>query len=635
MILETLALVKSAAATIITTKKIYDDLIKKTFIDKRNKSERIEKLSARLNQYLVQEAKKLRSIKTIVHPGRKIDLLRIYTPLTVENQADGRTFKMDDFDIQILRSEKPKVVIDTAGMGKSTLFKYIFLSCIKQDYKIPFLIELRKIGTNQTIEEFIRESISNKKVAFSIEDVNEMLLSGNCVILLDGLDELDSTMIPRIIDNINSMIGDNTNNRILLSTRKIDILNLSDEFEIFKIKTLERNESISLLIRYGLGEVDYMEELIKEVNDRYEEIEHLLENPLTASLLFKSYDYKNYIPMKKSIFYRQVYDALYESHDLSKGIGFRRKKESALDFDEFFKACCIVGFITYRVGKVEFSRAEMIDHIKEVLIQAPELKFKPAQFLSDMLDSVPFLVREGEDIRWMHKSFQEYFAAQALSEFFRDTSHVTLASILGSKNRKHENVLDFFYEMDTRAYTLQIIKPLIKVYKEREKRTTESGDKIHPDLRRLAESFGFRRFLIYAGKDMRADETDEIVDFNVDAEKLFMLILGGEILIIMETYKEDFFWEIASRKKASYVKIGGDFFKISEDKMGDIKRIIEDNSYIGFSKAPFPSLKEGNVATLESLLKNRSFFKIDLGLAEQEVNNFEKLQDIPKSLFEF
>ena len=62
-----------------------------------------------------------------------------------------------------------------------------------------------------------------------------------------------------------------------------------------------------------------------------------LANPLLVSLLFKAFEYKQQVPFKKHVFYRQVYDALYHHHDLTKEPGFERKKHSGLDLEDFHR----------------------------------------------------------------------------------------------------------------------------------------------------------------------------------------------------------------------------------------------------------------------------------------------------------
>lgn len=55
-------------------------------------------------------------------------------------------------------------------------------------------------------------------------------------------------------------------------------------------------------------------------------INEFLKNPLLVSLLFAAFDFKQTIPLKKHIFYRQVFDAYFDSHDLSKGDSYVHEK---------------------------------------------------------------------------------------------------------------------------------------------------------------------------------------------------------------------------------------------------------------------------------------------------------------------
>lgn len=91
------------------------------------------------------------------------------------------------------------------------------------------------------------------------------------------------------------------------------------DFQAFQIKDLKEPEAYALLGRYdGNGETS--QRLIAELKaERNKSVKEFLKNPLLVTLLFIVYDYKTTIPFKKHFFYSQIYDALYEGHDLSKG----------------------------------------------------------------------------------------------------------------------------------------------------------------------------------------------------------------------------------------------------------------------------------------------------------------------------
>ena len=134
---------------------------------------------------------------------------------------------------------------------------------------------------------------------------------------------------------------------------------------------------------------------------------------LLTSLLYKSFDHKLTIPLRKHLFYRQVFDALYETHDLSKERGeFQRPKKCGLDIDQLKQILRRVGFLTYGKNKVEFTKDELLTFIHKAKESSSDTKSAPSSILHDLTHAVPLMVKDGNYIRWTHKSIQEYFAAQ-------------------------------------------------------------------------------------------------------------------------------------------------------------------------------------------------------------------------------
>ena len=95
-------------------------------------------------------------------------------------------------------------------------------------------------------------------------------------------------------------------------------------------------------------------------------LEDLMVNPMLVSLLYKAYSYHPKVPFKKQIFYRQVFDALFDMHDSTKGGAFVRKKHCNLDIDEFHLVMRDLGFTTAKLGKIEYEKDAISDIIKSI-----------------------------------------------------------------------------------------------------------------------------------------------------------------------------------------------------------------------------------------------------------------------------
>ena len=140
-------------------------------------------------------------------------------------------------------------------------------------------------------------------------------------------------------------------------------------------------------------------------------------------LLYKAYSYKPTIPFKKHIFYRQVYDALFESHDLTKGGAFVREKHSVLDIEDFHRVMRALGFMSVKSGKVEYDKDEILKLIRRSKDMCPGINFSPAKLLKDLDLTVPLLCREGQYYRWAHKSLQDAQRRDGPRVMPRDGTH--------------------------------------------------------------------------------------------------------------------------------------------------------------------------------------------------------------------
>lgn len=143
-----------------------------------------------------------------------------------------------------------------------------------------------------------------------------------------------------------------------------------------------------------------------------------------TSLLFKSFEYRRTIPLRKHIFYRQIFDALFEGHDLTKE-AYNRKKHCGLDIDQFSEVLRYFSFITYREDKFNSTKDEILGYLAKAISLSSNKATVPSALLHDLTHGVPLIIKEGHDYRWIHRSMQEYFAALWIC---RDT--VEKASIL-------------------------------------------------------------------------------------------------------------------------------------------------------------------------------------------------------------
>ena len=105
----------------------------------------------KFEDYLIRTYHKLSSINILVFPNQQINIEDIYYPLTIDSTRDRTSKKLDVIDIEFVKKYQRFLISDTAGMGKSTLSKWIGLSLIKSGSSIPILIELKRLKSNHKV----------------------------------------------------------------------------------------------------------------------------------------------------------------------------------------------------------------------------------------------------------------------------------------------------------------------------------------------------------------------------------------------------------------------------------------------------------------------------------------------------
>ncbi len=463
--LETVKTISTMAAPF--TKAIIDVWLKPK-LTKFLKTQKTDKqlleysVAEKFDEYLQRTYEKHTYLTTIVFQNQKKRLVDLYLPLTVKSAKDSREIVIDSYRPEFLPDEKKVLLTDTAGMGKSTILKLMFLSCIERNKGLPVFVELRKLRHDKRILDVIYSELNALGEDFDKDFVLRLINRGDFVFFLDGYDEIPFDERQAVTQDLQNFVSKARNNLFMVTSRPETSLASFPDFQRFSVEPLKKDEAFGLIGKYGQGG-SLSEELIKKLKrPELKPIEEFLTNPLLVSLLYKSYEYKSTIPFKKHIFYRQVYDSLFESHDLTKEGGFERRKHSQLDIEDFHRVLRSLGILTVKLGQIEFEKDRLISLLREARSQCPSLEFKEADFLRDLLSTVPLFLCEGDHYRWAHKSIQEYFAAQFICFDAKGNQAPMLRAISTSKNNaKYANLLDLCYDIDYKTFRRSIIYDLI------------------------------------------------------------------------------------------------------------------------------------------------------------------------------
>lgn len=450
----------------------------------------------------------------------------IYIPLSLclsENSRDKKGIQINAYPKELLDKYQRVLITDTAGMGKSTLMKRMFLDVIDNKHGIPFFVELRRISSTNDILNEISVQLGGLDNKFDSDLLTRLFREGGNIFFFDGYDEIPSQQKSFVTSNIQEFVSKVPDNKFILTSRPEEELAGLGNFQEFRIKELKKEESYELLRKYdNQGNISKL--LINKLKSgNYTMISDFLKNPLLVTLLFVAFDYKQTIPLKKHIFYRQVFDAYFDSHDLSKGDGYVHEKKSKLDIDDFDKVMRRIGFECLRRQQIEFTKDELLNIVDTARANFPSLSFTSMGLLSDLLKAVPLFCQDGVYYKWVHKSLQEYFAAEFIYKDSKSNQDAILSKLYNSKKiDSYINLLDLYFDIDPNVFQKNIVKPFLEAFVDYYEQNYISGSSLPYEevCWRLTMTFGNR---IVAGRiEMGDDKPSSYFDdiYNICHEKI-------------------------------------------------------------------------------------------------------------------
>ena len=472
-----------AAAIVEIAKPLFPLLVEKLVIPKLeefgNKLKRINKellvsKAEHYQEYFERSYNKYSIINTLVFHNSQRQLKDIYVAQTLvkENRvgSDKEAVKIARFPIELMKKYKKILITDTAGMGKSTILKRMFIDLLENSQAnigIPIYIELNRLGKERTILNEIQDELNSLSEDFDNDLLLKLIQTGGFVFFLDGYDEIsikDRNEVTIDVHNFISKAGDK--NYYILTSRPESSLASFGDFQSFKIQPLTEEEAFELLEKYDLSKKKELSKSLVELlkSGQYKTIDEYLTNPLLVSLLFTAYDYKRSIPFEKHRFYGVVFEAYFEKHDSSKPIK-SRTKHSGLNYDGFDSILRYVGYKCLTNIGVKFDEDTVLNTIREAKENNRNLDFYESAFLKDLTSSVPLFCMDGTDYKWVHKSLLEYFAARFIFCDAKQNQDKILSAICNSEHKeKYINMLDIYYDIDFKGFSKNITLPICERY---------------------------------------------------------------------------------------------------------------------------------------------------------------------------
>jgi len=370
--------------------------------------------------YILSAKMKYGSIKTLLYKNEPKPFYSFYIPNNVEHWT-GRSLlsTLTSVTVESLTAISNFIILGgIGGLGKSMMLRHLLLDAIdKYDTfrHVPVFVPLKDY-TGLPLADFIYSRINTLNNIVSRDAFDAALSNGLCLLLFDGLDEMDGERSRCFEGELEHFADRYPKNHYIISSRPYQSFAAFTRFTVLKILPFTKEQSVNLIKRIEFRE-DEPDIKVKFLNliqsSRYEIHRSFIENPLLLTIMLLTFERYADIPTKMHNFYQEAFITLYKTHDANKG-SYRRTFKSALDIDDFSDYFAEFCFHTYRESKFEFSEAEFADYFGKLHVN--EKAVKPSDFAYDLYNNLCLMLLDGGKYCFTHRSFQEYFCALFFSK---------------------------------------------------------------------------------------------------------------------------------------------------------------------------------------------------------------------------
>ena len=242
-----------------------------------------------------------------------------------------------------------------------------------------------------------------------------------------------------------------------------------ENFKLFSLCPLEHEQSEKLIWNLDFSYV-IKKSFIDEINShKFSKYETFISVPLLLSILFLTYADNMIIPETLQAFYERAFETMLYRHDRLEKYGYIRELESGISYEEYRSIFVYFCYISYFQERYSFSERSLIDFIV-LAAQKSEIKINPHKFKNDLIEATCMLYKDGRDYTFIHRSFQEYFAALYVSKKSDIEQSGFCSSYLDMNNLQNriEKIDDFFrmlYAIEPERFELIVLKPILsKIY---------------------------------------------------------------------------------------------------------------------------------------------------------------------------
>lgn len=390
--------------------------------------------------YAQQTHKKTSFVRILCDKKNDVPLYDVYVG---GNFTSNQHRLSDEGVIQHIVEGNNIIINGSGGAGKTFFMKHLWQTIFRNPKGLlPIFVDLRalnEVKTSLDLKSFLRITIGSRG-HLSEELFDYFCTNGRFCFILDGFDELRDDIREGVQGQILGMAEKFTKCSFVVSSRQHQRFAGWQGFRVFDSDPFSYEKVLELIGKVPFN-TDYKKTFQRHLTEKfYNEHRHFLSNPLLCVMMLMTFKENMTIPKNMNVFYDQAFNTLFVWHDATKA--FSRQK--SMDIDEFRRSFGVFCLLSYYNQVHEFSAVQLIEYIKlSNKVLGSELN--EVDIKKEYVESVNMLQEEGLGYVFIHRSFQEYFAAYAMMNVV-GSKMVEFIKVF--KGRPADNVMPIAYEMD-------------------------------------------------------------------------------------------------------------------------------------------------------------------------------------------
>lgn len=399
-------------------------------------------------------------VKTIWQREKKVKLSNFYYPSKVTFDT-GNTKPV--LGLRDLPSTGGLVIQGTVGQGKSIFLRYL---CIQElsnhsSQRVPVFFELRKLDANLSLEKALLDTLECLGFEISGELFEYYADSGKLVILLDGFDELEESIVNNVVRTLEIWAIKYPKLQFIISCRPGGEIQKSNHFSVVRLAPLGNEDIKPFMAKIGVKGAT-LDNLNRAVEASPNQIRGLLNTPLLLTLLVLVYQSEGVIPNELPEFFKLLFTTVFVKHDRTKP-AFNRKLKSGLNdkrLEHFFEAFCYAVLrrkytVNLKEEQFRFAHGDAIKFSGESCTLEG--------FKHDIERIACLLQEDGLYNSFVHKSLLDYYPA-AFIKSCTDEQSLRIYNAITPHWGQWRHVLGFLEHIDKHRFVKYFAIPTYEKY---------------------------------------------------------------------------------------------------------------------------------------------------------------------------